>query len=384
MVGNAVADGYLLKQLGPDSPTYLQLLAALQWLEVPDVAQRELAAAVVEARHRGAWLGFAVASAMLGYEAWKHGRLQTAEADARTAVEVGQQMGWLSGFPQPLSCLVEVLNAAGDLDQADRLLDDHNLAGELPNSHIFTELLGVRGRLRLSQGRRQAGIRDLQEQEARLRAVGDVPANVLALHAKSLVPALVREGRLEQARQTAEEALGLARAFGRPRYIADSLQAHAFAYQDGPDVNELREAASIYEQIGARVDLARTLLEVGSALRRERQPAAARDPLRRAMDIARSCGARPVAERAEHELRAAGGRPRRDRVANRDVLTATERRVAQLASNGMTNRQIAENLFVTYKTVGSHLEHIFRKFDIHSRRELPEALARDEDVGPKA
>jgi DNA-binding CsgD family transcriptional regulator len=126
----------------------------------------------------------------------------------------------------------------------------------------------------------------------------------------------------------------------------------------------------------------RTLVDIGSTLRRQRHPAAAREPLRRALDLARACGLRPLAERAEHELRAAGARPRRDRITGRDALTATERRVAQLAIEGMTNRQIAETLFVTRKTVESHLDHVFRKLGIHARRELERALTGEDELAP--
>jgi DNA-binding CsgD family transcriptional regulator len=184
----------------------------------------------------------------------------------------------------------------------------------------------------------------------------------------------VQAGRDQQAREVADDALRIARAFGVPRYIADGLRVQALTHASGPDIDQLEEAAAIYQQIGAPLDLARTLVDIGSALRRRRQRAAARDPLRRALDLARASGARPLAQRAEHELRATGARPRRDRITGRDALTATERHVAQLAAEGMTNRQIAEALFVTRKTIESHLDHVFRKLDIHTRGELKQAL----------
>jgi DNA-binding CsgD family transcriptional regulator len=379
LVSAALGEGFLLEHLGPDSPTYLQLMSALVWLEAEE-ADRELAAAAVEARRRGAWFGFALVSTSLGYQASKRGQLDQAEADARAAVEVAQQMGWLAAFPVPLPCLVDVLIEKGEFEEPDRLLEELNLGGTLPQSHIFTDLLGVRGRLRLAQGRAQDGIDDLEEQTARLQALGDVPPTLLALHARSLVPELVRTGQAERAVLVAEDALGVAQAFGRPRYIAATLYASALAQPGGVDLARLEEAAKIYQELGAPVDLARSLLEIGSTLRRRRQPAAARDPLRRALDLARACGARPLALRAEHELRTAGAKPRRDRITGRDALTATEQRVAQLAINGMTNRQIAETLFVTRKTVESHLEHIFRKLSIHSRGELEHAIAAEDEL----
>jgi DNA-binding CsgD family transcriptional regulator len=152
----------------------------------------------------------------------------------------------------------------------------------------------------------------------------------------------------------------------------------------GPDLADLQRAVEAFERIEAPIELAQTLVDVGAVLRRARQPAAAREPLRRALDIARACGARPLAVRAEHELRAAGARPRRDRVTGRDALTASEHRIAQLAIEGMTNRQIAQALFITRKTVETHLERVFRKLGIHSRAELERALAEEETSAPVA
>ena len=86
------------------------------------------------------------------------------------------------------------------------------------------------------------------------------------------------------------------------------------------------------------------------------------------------CGADALAVRAREELTAAGARPRRDRVSGRDALTASELRVATMAEQGMTNREIAQALFVTLRTVETHLTHVYSKLEIGSRRELTEAL----------
>ncbi len=109
-------------------------------------------------------------------------------------------------------------------------------------------------------------------------------------------------------------------------------------------------------------------------LRRANRRAAARDPLRRALDIAVACGARPLADRAHHELRAAGGRPRRPRSSGIQALTASERRIAAMAAGGRSNPEIAQALFITKKTVEAHLGSAYRKLDIHSRTQLAAAL----------
>ncbi|HEV2814430.1 MAG TPA: helix-turn-helix transcriptional regulator, partial [Solirubrobacteraceae bacterium] len=99
-----------------------------------------------------------------------------------------------------------------------------------------------------------------------------------------------------------------------------------------------------------------------------------RESLRRALDLADACSARPLADRARHELRAAGGRPRRPRTSGVDALTASERRIAGMAAGGLSNPEIAQALFVTTKTVEAHLSNAYRKLGIHSRGELAAAL----------
>ena len=119
------------------------------------------------------------------------------------------------------------------------------------------------------------------------------------------------------------------------------------------------------------------LVDLGAALRRRGRTEAAREPLREALHLADRDGAVRLAERARAELRAAGARPRRAALTGRDALTPAERRVAALAAEGRTNRQIAQELFVTQRTVETHLTHTFAKLDIAlARRACGRALAR--------
>ena len=378
LVSAALGDGLLLAEQGPDSPVFLFMVGALQSADQLEQADRELAAAVVEARRRGAGFGFAMASSLLSVSAHKRGRLLAAEADARAAVEVASEMGWLAFFPYPLVFLIGVLNDRGEFAEADRLLEAHNLAAEVPAGQAFTELLGTRGALRLAQGQRERAWADLEEFGDRLQREADPrPHNRVRL-ARSLAPVLAQAGREQEAVELAEEAVTAAVAFGQPRFIGTALRARARAHAAGPDLADLQRAAEAFGGIEAPIELTQTLVDIGIVLRRRRQPAAAREPLRRALDLARACGARPLASQAEHELRAAGARPRRDRVTGRDALTASEQRIAQLAIDGLSNRQIAQALFITRKTVETHLERVFRKLGIHSRAELERALAQDD------
>lgn len=116
------------------------------------------------------------------------------------------------------------------------------------------------------------------------------------------------------------------------------------------------------------------LIELGARLRRDGRAAEAREPLRQALDLAHRCGAAELEERARQELIAAGGRPRRHALNGAGALTPGERRVAEMAARGMTNREISEALVVTPKAVGWHLRHVYRKLGVSDRSDIAEHL----------
>jgi DNA-binding CsgD family transcriptional regulator len=141
---------------------------------------------------------------------------------------------------------------------------------------------------------------------------------------------------------------------------------------------DLEAAHALLHGTPWRLEAARVRLDLGAALRREGRRRAAREHLEAAMDGAHACGAAGLAARAAEELRALGARPRRHAVTGRDALTASERRVAALAAAGRTNREAAQELFVTVATVETHLRRAYRKLGIAGREELPAALAGSE------
>jgi DNA-binding NarL/FixJ family response regulator len=104
--------------------------------------------------------------------------------------------------------------------------------------------------------------------------------------------------------------------------------------------------------------------------------------LRQAVDVAHRVGAEPLAGRAETELRATGAKPRRVMLTGLEALTASERRIAELAAEGLSNGQIAQTLFITSRTVEGHLTHVFQKLDVNARTELPAALAAPTNAVP--
>jgi DNA-binding NarL/FixJ family response regulator len=153
--------------------------------------------------------------------------------------------------------------------------------------------------------------------------------------------------------------------------IGQALRGLGLVTEGADGIELLRESANTLERSPARLEQARSLIELGAALRRANHRAQAREPLRRGLDLAYRCGAQPLTTRAEQELRATGARPRNLLVTGFDSLTASERRVAEMAAEGLTNREIAQALFVTTKTIETHMAHVFRKLDVASRTELP-------------
>jgi DNA-binding CsgD family transcriptional regulator len=153
-----------------------------------------------------------------------------------------------------------------------------------------------------------------------------------------------------------------------------ALRTHAAAGA-GHLEESLAEAVSLLEATPDRYELALALTDVGAHLRRCSRRADARPPLRRALDLAERTGAAPLASRATQELLATGARPRRTALTGPDALTSAERRVADLAAEGLSNRQIAQHLFITQPTVETHLRHVFQKLGITARADLPAQLA---------
>jgi DNA-binding CsgD family transcriptional regulator len=365
-----------------NAATFHSLTSALVWFDELEAADKAFSDAVADARRRGVAVGMDGPWMWRAIIAWRRGQLLRAEADARTAIEIAVQVGTPEAAPLPAYVVVDVLIERGELAEAERLLEEHNVLTSPPHASWPRDLIGARGRLRLARGQTESGIADFTEALARIDAVGETRPDQRTRWAIWLVPVLMQAGRAEEAGVIADTALVAARGLGVPRYIARGLHASALAHADGPDIDQLQEAVSIYERIDAPLELAHALANLGTALRHRRQSADARDPLRRALDLAHACGALALAERAEHGLRAAGARPRRDRITGRDALTASEQRIAELAIEGMSNRQIAETLFITRKTVESHLEHVFRKLDVHARGQLRQALAAQDQLVP--
>jgi DNA-binding CsgD family transcriptional regulator len=188
------------------------------------------------------------------------------------------------------------------------------------------------------------------------------------------IRALAKLGRREEALELAEENLKLARHWGAPGTLGAAVRAMARVSEPSETLPYLEEAAAVLEGSTARLEQAKALTALGRALRAARRPTEAREPLQRAIELAEACGSDRVREIARAELAASGAKPRRTAISGVASLTPSEERVARLAAEGMTNREVAQELFVTPKTVEVHLSNAYRKLEIRSRRQLAGAL----------
>jgi DNA-binding CsgD family transcriptional regulator len=230
-----------------------------------------------------------------------------------------------------------------------------------------------RGRLRLAQGRADEALAEFEACMAiwlpdvwgmEMRDVGYV-------HARSgAAEALLALGDTRRARELAEAELADVRRFGGRRALGVALRVSGLARGGTDGLSALEESVAVLSESPAALERARSLVELGGVLRRAGRRRDARQALSQGLDLAARCGARPLIAYAREELRVAGARPRRDWTSGVEALTASELRVVRLAREGRSNRQIAQDLYLSIKTVEGHLARAYGKLDITTRSEL--------------
>ncbi len=327
---------------------------------------------IAEARATGDGGRLALGLASRGWLALRRGDLSGAEADTRTALAATE-------LPAPpiyrvLNCglLVKTLVDQGELRAADEVLAP--LESEAESEFVPNAVLRLaRGRLRVEQARVAEGLADFLGVGVLLTRTMITCPSFLPWRSEAALAHLAL-GDPESARRLAEEELELARAFGAPRALGVAKRAAGLVIGGERGELLLREAVEAFGQGDARLERARALADLGAMLRRRNRRSEARELLREALDAAHRAGAKRLAEHAETELRATGARPRRVVLTGLESLTASERRIAELAGGGMSNREIAQTLFVTARTVEGHLTSVFRKLQLDSRDKLPAAL----------
>jgi DNA-binding CsgD family transcriptional regulator len=354
------------------SGTFARATLALVWAERYAEVRPLLDTAIEQARSAGDGGRLSVALATRAWLGLRLGELGAAELDTRAALST-------AGLPAPpmyrvlnTGLLVKSLVDQGRLDEADAALD--LVEGDATGGSTTEGVLRLaRGRLRVEQGRLADGLDDFLAVGRDLTEGSVTSPAFLPWRSESALAQLALGDRAA-AQRLANEEVALARSFGASRALGVALRAAGLAAGGERGSAVLRDAAVAFERAGASLERARTLADLGAMLRRLNRRVEARPYLREALDAADRLGAAAVRDTAETELRASGAKPRRRSLSGPDSLTASERRIAELASQGLTNREIAQTLFVTARTVEGHLTSVFRKLHVESRTALGAAL----------
>jgi DNA-binding CsgD family transcriptional regulator len=367
--------GAFLREEGSESLAAANAVHALVYLDRFDHAHATAEALLTDARARGSVMGFVNGIGTRALTFLRAGALADAEADARAAVTLTREHRIFLVEPFVVAYLACVLLERGELAEAEVLVDEITVPDAFRSLPCWPTLLEARARVRVARGQRSSAI-------AIWREVGETwdrsqVRNPNVSSWRSELALLVAEDDPAAARSLVEHDVALAGQAGSSRAVGMALRARGLLTGGEVGLEDLAAAASALERSPAILEHARALTDLGAALRRSNRRAEARAPLARAREIAHTCGAQVLLDRAGAELRATGARPRRLALAGTDALTASEQRVANLAASGASNREIAQQLFVTVNTVESHLRHTYRKLGLHSRAELPAALSEE-------
>jgi DNA-binding CsgD family transcriptional regulator len=332
-----------------------------------------LSDALIASAHRaGSTSAVILASDHRGWIHARMGNLALAEAELRPGVEMALEAGMPTVAATQFFYLQDALLERPSLGDLADVVESFDGGPAIAGTWPAAALSMTRGRLRLARRDQWGGLEDLRRTaEVSL----DMGPGVWPLRS-ALALALPPADRAE-ALSLAHEELELARTAGLARPHGIALRTLGMLEGREAGIAHLTESVELLESSAARLELSRALVELGAALRRGNRRADARAPLRAGLELARECGAPRLASRASDEIKAAGGRVPQDRSGGREALTASELRVARLAADGATNPQIAQELFVSLKTVETHLSRAYGKLGLSgrgSRTRLNEAL----------
>ena len=369
----AWGDGALLVAETAEGRSWRLLAAVLLFVDELERGIELCDAVLADARRLESPLAYATASQFRALPLYAQGRVEDALADAQVAAA---PHGDALQTDAVIACGTLALChlQRGQLDAAEKALaviDDPAVHDSVQRPY----LLDARAQLRLAQRRPREALADASLAGERLQShYGEASPGVVAWRSTAALAQLAL-GEASSAIELAAEELELARRAEVTRVVIRDLRVLGLAQRGEAGIELLAEAVETGERYATRLAFIHALIDLGAALRRANQRAAAREPLRRGLELSSRGGAIALASHARTELAAAGGRPRSIMLSGVESLTPSERRVADLAAEGLTTRQIAEALFVTPKTVEFHLRHTYQKLDISSRTQLAEALA---------
>lgn len=361
----ALAGGRLIAEDTSEALHWYMATYALLICEAHAAARTTIDTALRDGQRRGSAFARAGALGTRAVLALGEGRPGDAEADARAAAR-----GAIPPVMVPVNAAYVVLSLVdqGDLDGAEAELVATGLEHGPGGPTVLRWIPWARLRLREAQHRTADVLADV----APLREDDEAGRPMRSLAWRALVARTLARGEPDpEAARLAGEQLSWAQGWGRPGALGVALRATALAGPGDDRIGGLTDAVDALSTSDLRTEDARARADLGVALLRSGQRRAGQDALRAGLDVAVGCGARDVARRIADELAIAGAPAARLLF---DELTASERRVAELASTGATNREIADELFVTPKTVENHLTRVYAKLGVRSRRALADVV----------
>jgi DNA-binding CsgD family transcriptional regulator len=346
----------------------------LAWIDELDRAIELFTELLTGAARMGRMQTFEIFSALRGYTLQRRGDLADAAADiepvlaARTHAEHAD-------FAELVALIthVQLLVDDGHPDVAEERARAARIPAGFERGFMAAHILYEQGAAQLAQAK-------FEQAAATLTEVGEIcDANGIRTPAlfpwrSDLAIALADTDRHDQGMSLAQTELRLADECDVDRARGHALRAVGLLSGGDAGLQHLAAAVQAFARAPAQLDRGWACYELGAALRRANRPRDARATLDQALDTALRCRATLLAERAREELGALGARPRSVMLTGAESLTASERRICRLAAEGMKNSDIAQALFISLRTVETHLGHAYRKLDITSRAELSHAL----------
>lgn len=371
-LGAAALAGGLIEEVSADAPPVYLAVGSLTLAERFDEAIRWYGVALDDAAARGSGLGNALAAAFRAWTRVAMGDLRGAEADARSVLESVPE-----GFvvePVAAASLAMSLALRGESAEALSVLDALDPARHETGHVLFQLARQARATVLVAAGQPTAAQFALEELATWEQEWGAAPEAWCQWRVQA---ALAHQalGETQNARRCADEAVEALRSRGAPGRLGHALRVRALVGERRSREKQLREARDLLASSKAPVEHAAVLVDLGAQLRRSGKVREAREVLTDGLRLAQNHAAITLVDRASIEAGAAGLKPRAALADGVDSLTPAERRVAELAASGKSNPEIAQALFVTRKTVETHLGSTYRKLGISSRAQLAPRLA---------
>ena len=366
----------VLGETGSDSARQLIRPAGqvLMWFEEYDEARSMLARAIEAARAQSALGVLPYLLAVLSDVDFRTGNWAAAYAGAAEAVEIAHQTAQASMHAFSLACLARVEAAQGrEEDCRAHALHAVEIADPAIGGAVAYADAAL-GLLELGLGRSGTAIEHLEQLASGLERRGLQEPSVVQWE-PDRIEAYVRAGRDEDAARAVEVFEERGRAANRIWALAAAARGRGLLVADDEFEQAFDDALELHRRTPTPFERARTELCLGERRRRARRRSDARGPLRSALSTFEQLGARPWADRARAELEASGETARRRDPHAAEQLTPQELQVALMVAQGATNKEAGAALFLSPKTIESHLGRVYRKLNVRSRTELARLLA---------